>query len=71
MADQQVKVEIGFDGGQVLPARLTEQELKDLRAALDAGSGWLDLATEDGTIALDLSRVLFVRSASAEQRVGF
>lgn len=71
MADRQLKVEIGFDGGQVLPARLSEQNLKELRTALDAGSGWLDLETDDGTIALDLSRVLFVRSASVEQRVGF
>lgn len=71
MADQRLRVEIGFDGGQVLPARLGEQQLRDLRAALDAGSGWLDLDTDDGTIALDLARVLFVRIESAEQRVGF
>lgn len=71
MAEQRLKIEIGFDGGQVIPARLNEQALKDLRAALDAGSGWLDLETEDSTIALDLARVLFVRIAAAEQRVGF
>lgn len=66
-----IKAEIGFDGGQVLPARLEEAALKELRAALDAGSGWLDLDTEDGTIALDLARVVFVRIAAADQRVGF
>lgn len=65
------KVEIGFDGGQVLPARLTEEALKELRAAVDAGAGWLDLDTEEGTIALDLARVLFIRIAAADQRVGF
>lgn len=71
MAGQKMKVEIGFDGGQVLPARLEEEALKGLRAALDSGSGWLDLETDDGTIAMDLARVAFIRSAPADQRVGF
>lgn len=71
MASERLKVEIGFDGGQVLPARLSEDVLKQLRAALDTGAGWLDLETEDETIALDLARVLFIRIAASAQRVGF
>lgn len=66
-----LKVEIGFDGGQVLPARLSEESLKQLRAAVDTGAGWLDLETEEETIALDLARILFIRIDASEQRVGF
>ena len=54
MADAQ-RVEIGFEGGQVIQARLAEEDLKDLRAALEKG-GWHDLHTEDGVISQDEHR---------------
>ena len=69
MAEAQ-RVEIGFEGGQVISTRLGEQDLKDLRARLEQG-GWYDLPTEDGTIALYLGKVAFVRIDSGEHRVGF
>lgn len=69
MAEAQ-RVEIGFEGGQVIQARLREDVLKDLRSKLDSG-GWHDLETEDGTIAMYLGKVSFVRAESAEHRVGF
>jgi hypothetical protein len=69
MADAQ-RVEIGFEGGQVISARLSEGDLKDLRSRLEQG-GWHDLPTEDGTIALYLPKVSFIRVNSGENRVGF
>jgi len=69
MADAQ-RVEIGFEGGQVISTRLGETNLKDLRSSLEQG-GWFDLHTEEGTIALYLGKVQFVRVASGEHRVGF
>jgi hypothetical protein len=69
MADVQ-RVEIGFEGGQVISARLSAQDLQDLRSRLEQG-GWHDLPTEDGTIALYLGKVAFVRVNSGEHRVGF
>ena len=71
MSENRMKAELGFEGGQVLPIRLTEQSLKDLRSALEAGSGWIDLGTEDGTVVIDLARVVFVRVNTGGQRVGF
>jgi hypothetical protein len=65
------RVEIGFDGGQVLAARLTEQQLNDLRKALQKGEGWYDIKTEDGDLAVDLDEVIFVRVAAPEHRIGF
>ena len=36
MADAQ-RVEIGFEGGQVISVRLAEADLKDLRSQLEKG----------------------------------
>jgi hypothetical protein len=69
MAEAQ-RVEIGFEGGQVISARLAEEDLKDLRKQLEKG-GWHDLPTEDGTISLDLEMVAFLRVASGSRGVGF
>jgi hypothetical protein len=64
------RVEIGFEGGQVISTRLSDEDLKNLRQRLDQG-GWYDLHTEEGTIALYLGKVAFVRIESGEHRVGF
>jgi hypothetical protein len=69
MAEAQ-RVEIGFEGGQVISARLAEDDLKDLRKALEKG-GWHDLHTEDGVVALYLGKVAFLRIESGSSRVGF
>lgn len=69
MADVQ-KVEIGFEGGQVIAVRLGEDELKELRKQVEKG-GWRDVKTEDGELALYLGKVSFLRIDSGEQRIGF
>jgi hypothetical protein len=69
MADAQ-KVEIGFEGGQVISARLNEDELKDLRKQVEKG-GWHDIRTEEGTLAIYVGKVAFLRIDSGEHRVGF
>jgi len=69
MAEAQ-RVEIGFEGGQVVSTRLGDEDLKDLRARLEQG-GWYDLHTEEGTIGLHLGKVQFLRVESGEHRVGF
>ena len=65
------RIEIGFAGGQVVAVRLDESKFKDLRKSLDKADGWADIETEDGTIALDLRQVVFVRGAPGEHRIGF
>lgn len=69
MADMQ-KVEIGFEGGQVLPVRLKEDELKDLRKGVEKG-GWHDVKTDEGVLAIYAGRVAFLRIESDKHRVGF
>jgi hypothetical protein len=71
MAEQRTKVEIGFGIGQALSVKLTEAELKQLREAVESGSGWFDLSTEDGSVALNLATVVFLRVDSGEHAIGF
>ena len=69
MADTQ-KVEIGFEGGQVVAVRIGEDELKDLRKQVEKG-GWHDIETEDGTLSIYVGKVAFLRINSGAQKVGF
>jgi hypothetical protein len=69
MAEAQ-RVEIGFEGGQVVSVRLRDDELKDLRKQVERG-GWYDVRTEDGILAVYVGKVSFLRIDSGEHRVGF
>jgi hypothetical protein len=65
------RVSIGFAGGQVLATRVAVADLESLTKALGGGSGWHDLACEDGSVRLALAQVAYVRVDSDELRVGF
>jgi len=71
MAEQRTKVEIGFGIGQALSVKLTEAELNELRKAVESGNGWFDVETEDGTVALNLATVVFLRVHSGAHAIGF
>ncbi len=71
MADERPqKISVGFIGGQVLSARVAPDELSRLRNALGS-EGWHDMTAEDGTVALDLTRIVYVLVDDEEHRVGF
>jgi hypothetical protein len=64
-------VEIGFEGGQVVSVRLSDDELRNLRKQLEKG-GWHDLETDGGGhVTLYLGKVAFLRVGSGDTRVGF
>jgi hypothetical protein len=54
----------------VLSARVAPSNLTALRQALGT-TGWHDLQAEDGTIALDLEKVVYVLVDTEGHRVGF
>ncbi len=64
------RISIGFLGGQMLAARVQLAELTRLRNVLGS-DGWHDLTAEDGTIALDLTKVVYVLVDHEGHRVGF
>lgn len=63
-------VSVGFQGGQVLAVRASDEQLETLYKQLGQ-VGWHELATEDGPVRLDLSQVVYVRAETDDQRVGF
>jgi hypothetical protein len=71
MPEQATKVEIGFGIGQVLSVKLTEAELSQLRNVVENGTGWHDLRTDEGTVALNLATVVFIRVSDAPHAIGF
>lgn len=70
MASAPRKISVGFQGGQVLALRVSDEQLKALHKAL-GGSGWHELGTEDGPVRLDLGQIVYVRAESDDSRVGF
>jgi hypothetical protein len=68
---EQTKVEIGFGLGQVLSVKLDESELTDLRKSVEKGDGWYDLKTGEGSVALNLATVVFIRVNDATHSIGF
>ena len=70
MAHQHRRVSVGFQGGQVLALRISDEALQALTKALESG-GWHELESEDGTVRIDLRQVVYVSSDQDEARVGF
>ncbi len=71
MASEQTKVEIGLGIGQVVSVKLTESELSDLRKAVESDNRWYDVKTADGTVAINLATVVFIRVDDASHSIGF
>ena len=72
MAEERVRIEIGFDGGQIMGAFVESGTADELERALGQGSdGALALETEDGRYTISLRRVVYVKRFTREARVGF
>jgi hypothetical protein len=65
------KISVGFVGGQVLSARVDAEQLARLRGSLGKADGWFDFTAEDGTVTVDLGKIVYVLIDSDEHRVGF
>jgi hypothetical protein len=73
MPDEVKRIDIGFQGGQVLPVRVKTDEYEGLRRALgnEKADRWFELKTQDSEVALDLAQIVYVRLDTEEHRVGF
>ena len=73
MAETPRRIDIGFQGGQVLPVRVDQEVFDGFKKALsDSGpEGWFDLKTQDSDVHIDLSQVVYARLDTEEHRVGF
>jgi hypothetical protein len=63
---------LGFQGGQVLSLRLTEEALNSLRDTLKEGrERWLEVEAADGAVLIDVGQVVYLRVESDDHRIGF
>ena len=67
---EQVRIEIGFDGGQSLSMLVTPDSADELARGI-GGDGSVTLEAEDAGYVLALRRVVYVRRFRREARVGF
>jgi hypothetical protein len=66
------RVEIGFQGGEVLAMRVPVEDADALDAAMKARDDSVcELRGEDGRFLVVLSQVLYVKRYAREARVGF
>jgi hypothetical protein len=78
MSPERIRIEVAFDGGQIMGALVTADSADALEQALGsadlrAGTGEAALAldAEDGRYTIALQRVVYVKRYSRESRVGF
>jgi hypothetical protein len=72
MGNDHVRVEIGFDGGQIMGALVTAASADALESGLASGTdGALTLEADDGRYSVALGRVVYVKRFTREARLGF
>jgi hypothetical protein len=72
MADDRLRIEIGFDGGQVMSAYVQPAAADELEQALSGGGGGtVGVEAEDGQYTISLAKIVYVKRYSREGRVGF
>jgi len=67
------RLDVGFQGGQVLAVRIEVDAYDALVKALgdDLSERWHQLDTDDSQVQVDLSQVVYVQRESGNQKVGF
>jgi hypothetical protein len=69
---QRVRIEIGFDGGQVMSAYVEPGTADELEQSLEGGAvGSFQVEAEDGRYTVAIPRIVYVKRFSREGRVGF
>jgi hypothetical protein len=67
---EQVRIEIGFDGGQSLSMLVTPESADELSRGIGE-DGSVTLDAEDARYTVALRRVVYLRRFRREARVGF
>jgi hypothetical protein len=66
-----VRLEIAFEGGQIVGGNVSGESADGLRIALAGDDLVYDLETEDGIYIIALRKVVYVRRTSRETHIGF
>jgi hypothetical protein len=68
---ERVRIEVGFEGGQVMSAFVETETADELEKSLDGGAGTFQIEAENGRYTLALARIVYLKRFSREGRVGF
>lgn len=72
MADERVRIEVGFDGGQAMSILVSPGDAGALERALANGEATaVGVDADDGHYTIALQRVTYVKRFARESRVGF
>ena len=72
MAEERVRIEVGFDGGQVMGALVPIGTADELERSLGGDpDGALTLEADDGRYTVPLRRVVYLKRFAREARLGF
>ena len=73
MSEQErVRVEVAFDGGQILGGFATVASVEQVERTLAAGGeGVVTLSLDDGDVTVPARRVVYFKRFARESRVGF
>jgi hypothetical protein len=72
LKEDHVRIEIAFEGGQTVGAIVTTAAAAELTGALGGdGAGVFELEAADGTYAIPLRAVVYVKSYARETQIGF
>jgi hypothetical protein len=72
VAEERVRVEVAFDGGQTLSVLVSDSSIDELERRLaENAEGTVTLEADDGRYAVAVKRVVFVKRFAREARVGF
>jgi hypothetical protein len=71
VADERLRLEIAFEGSQVLTVYVPSSTADDLDRAMGGGQESLTFEAEDGRYTVAVSKVVFVKRFARESRVGF
>jgi hypothetical protein len=69
--DGRVRLDIAFEGGQIVGGNVSAEAADGFRTALAGDELVFDLETEDGTYVIALRKVVYVRRTSRETHIGF
>jgi hypothetical protein len=72
MSSERVRIEVAFDGGQVIATNVESSSADGLEQALSSGDqDTFSLNADDGHYTIALKRVVWIKRFARESRVGF
>lgn len=70
--EHDTRIEVGFEGSQIMSALVTAKAADELESSLEGGKGGtLALDAEDGRYTVALGRIVYLKRFAREGRVGF